>query len=70
MSNPTLEDRVTTLEKTVKGLVDAAKTGKQEKDWRSTIGMFKGDPVIAEIQEEGRKLREADRRAAKQGPEP
>jgi hypothetical protein len=66
MSHHTLEDRVATLEQTVKGLVDAAKTGKQEKDWRSSIGMFEGDPVIREIQEEGRKLREAERRAAKQ----
>jgi hypothetical protein len=65
MSHHTLEDRVATLEQTVQGLIDAAKTGKQEKDWRSTIGMFEGDPVMREIQEEGRKLREAERRAAK-----
>ncbi|MGO8744860.1 MAG: hypothetical protein ACLQNE_02615 [Thermoguttaceae bacterium] len=63
MSQRTLEDRLTTLEQTVKGLVDAARTGKQGKDWLSTIGMFEGDPVIGEIQEEGRKIREADRRA-------
>ncbi|MGA2065496.1 MAG: hypothetical protein ABSG86_11025 [Thermoguttaceae bacterium] len=62
-----IEDRVTTLEQTVKGLVDAARAGKQEKDWRSTIGIFEGDQVIGEIQEEGRKIREADRRAARQG---
>ena len=66
MSKRTLENRVTTLEETVKGLVDAARTGKQGKDWRNTIGLFEGDPVIGEIQEEGRKIREADRLAAGQ----
>ncbi len=66
MSQHTLEDRVATLEQTVKGLVDAARTGKQGRDWRSTVGMFEGDPVIAQIQEEGRKIREAERRAARE----
>ena len=66
MSQPTLEQRITSLEETVKGLVAAARTGNQEKDWQRTIGMFEGDSVIAEIQEEGRRLREAERRAAQQ----
>jgi len=70
MSQRTLEERITFLEETVKGLVAAVKTQKQDKDWRSTIGMFEGDPVIREIQEEGRKLREAERRAAKQDAPP
>ena len=69
MSQRTLEERITSLEETVKGLVAAARTGKQEKDWRSTIGMFEGDPVIGEIQEEGQRRREAERRAAKQDAE-
>jgi hypothetical protein len=69
MSQPTLEDRVATLEQTVKSLVDAARSGKQGNDWRSTIGMFAGDPLIVEIQEEGRKIREAERRAAKRDSE-
>src|SRR6516164_7382763 len=30
-------------------------------DWRSTIGMFAGDPVMKQIIEEGRRIREADR---------
>ncbi len=53
MSHHTLEDRVATLEQTVQGLVDAAKTGKQEKDWRSTVGMFEGDPVMARFRKKG-----------------
>jgi hypothetical protein len=66
MSQPTLEERVRSLEETVAGLIAVAKAGNGTKDWRSTIGMFEGDPVIREIQEEGRRLREAERRAAQQ----
>jgi len=66
MSQPTLEERVGSLEQTVAGLVAAATAVKQRKDWRSTVGMFEGDPVIREIQEEGRRLREAERRAAQE----
>ena len=70
MSPYTLEERVKTLEETVAGLVALASASKQERDWQSTVGMFEDDPVVAEIQEEGRKLREAERRAAQQGVEP
>jgi hypothetical protein len=66
MSQRTLEERVASLEETVAGLIAVPGVGRQKKDWRSTIGMFQGDPVIREIQEEGRRLREADRRAAQQ----
>ena len=66
MSGRTLEERITSLEQTVAGLVVVTGVGTQKGNWRSTIGMFKGDPVIQEIQEEGRKLREADRREAQE----
>jgi len=66
MSQRTLEERVSSLEETVAGLIAVASTDKRKKDWPSTIGMFEGDPVIREIQEEGRRLREADRRDAQQ----
>jgi hypothetical protein len=36
-----------------------------EKNWRSTIGMFADDPLMKEIDEEGRKIREADREQAR-----
>jgi hypothetical protein len=65
MAQNTLEERVRALEETVAAIV-ADRTAKPKKDWRSTIGMFKNDPVFAEIQEEGRKIREADRHAAGQ----
>jgi hypothetical protein len=66
MSQRTLEERISSLEATVAGLVAGATAGNEKKDWRSTIGMFEGDPVIAEIQAEGRRLREAERQAAHQ----
>jgi hypothetical protein len=34
-----------------------------EKDWRSTVGMFKDDPTFDEFIAECRAIREADRRA-------
>jgi hypothetical protein len=64
MSKPTLEERVTELERLVAQLM--AKTESNgpagSKDWRSTIGMFADDPFWDEVVEEGRKIREADRK--------
>jgi len=34
----------------------------RKKDWRRTIGMFDGDPIMQEIMAEGRRLHEEDRR--------
>ncbi|MEI8374391.1 MAG: hypothetical protein WCJ35_16325 [Planctomycetota bacterium] len=64
MVQNTLEERVSALEDTVAALVTGV--GSQKKDWKSTVAMFEGDAVIEEIQEEGRKIREAERRAARQ----
>jgi hypothetical protein len=67
MTQPTLDERVSALERTVAELLASRpNTGSDEKDWRSTIGMFDNDPVMKEIQDEGRKIREADRLAAQQ----
>jgi O-acetylhomoserine/O-acetylserine sulfhydrylase-like pyridoxal-dependent enzyme len=67
MTHRTLEERVDALEDAVTAL--ATVVGKQKKDWKCTVGMFEGDAVIAEIQEEGRKIREAERREERLGPE-
>ena len=64
MVQNTLEERVSALEDTVAALVTGV--GSQKKDWKSTVAMFEGDAVIEEIQEEGRKIREAERWAARQ----
>jgi hypothetical protein len=66
MSQPTLEERVTALEEAVAKLTSSLPGQKAppEYDWRSTIGMFANDPIMKEIDEEGRKIREEDRRRA------
>lgn len=67
MSNPTttLEERVDALEKQVAELMGRILAPPPTKDWRSTIGMFANDPIMKEIQEEGRKIREAEREEAR-----
>jgi hypothetical protein len=40
-------------------------TGRQGS-WRDTIGMFRGDPVFAQIIDAGRAIREAEREAARE----
>lgn len=60
----TLEQRVDTLEKQVADLMKRIMAPLPEKNWRSTIGMFANDPIMKEIDEEGRKIREAEREEA------
>ena len=64
MTQPTFEERLEALEKAVARLSDRSQPALAGKDWRSTVGMFANDPVVKEIQEEGRKIREAERRDA------
>ncbi|MBC8871656.1 MAG: hypothetical protein H8E44_19695 [Planctomycetes bacterium] len=63
MSQVTLEERVARLEKLfddwVHGQLDRREPGRD--DWMKTVGMFAGDPVMKEIIEEGRRVREQDR---------
>ena len=59
---PTIEERVIVLEKTVAQLLSGLAAARG--DFWSTFGMFEDDPTFAEIVEEGRKIREAERRAA------
>lgn len=64
MTQQTLEDRVSAIEKTLAQLLEQIKSVDKEKDWRSTVGMFAADPVMKQIQEEGEKIRKAERREA------
>ena len=58
----TVEERLAALEKMVGEIaLSLSQKNPPQKNWRSTIGMFAGDPVMKAIQEEGRKIREADR---------
>ncbi len=61
MTPQTLEDRMARVEKLVDELVQKAGSTESSKDWRRTVGMFDGDPVMKEIIEEGRRIRELDR---------
>jgi hypothetical protein len=54
----TLEERVAALEETVARLLSQADSAIANKDWRSTLGMFADDPIMKEIDEEGRRIRE------------
>lgn len=60
-----LEQRVDVLEKRVTEVLERTLAPAREKDWRSTLGMFTNDPVMREIDEEGRKIREAEREQAR-----
>lgn len=61
MPPQTLEDRMARVEKLVDELVQKSVSAEPPKDWRRTVGMFDGDPVMKEIIEEGRRIRELDR---------
>lgn len=63
MSQPTLDERVAVLEQEVARLTKLlpGETRPPEKDWRSTLGMFAGDPIMKEIIDEGQKIRQRDR---------
>ena len=63
MPHPTLDQRVTALEQEVARLskLIPGETLTPKKDWRSTLGMFADDPIMKEIIDEGRKVRELDR---------
>jgi hypothetical protein len=61
MAKPTLEERVTALEKQLADLKESLATAARPKDWRRTIGMFADDEFMREVFEEARKYREKDR---------
>lgn len=56
----TLEERVAALEETIAQLLSQSDSVVTKKDWRSTLGMFADDPIMKEIDEEGRRMREAE----------
>ncbi len=63
MSQATIEERVTRLEQLIDQLLQEKAAGTQpgRDDWQKTFGMFAGDPVMKEIIEAGRRIREEDR---------
>ena len=67
MSPATLEERVAQLERRLDELAQAkSASGSPPKDWRRTVGMFQGDPIMKEIIDEALRMREAERDAARE----
>jgi hypothetical protein len=64
-----LEERVSALEQQVAELAER-RSDSRLTDWRRSAGMFTGDELMKEIFEEGRKIREAERRQAHRGEAP
>jgi hypothetical protein len=62
MSRATLEERVTALEKKIDDLLDRRVGANREKDWRRTRGAFTGDDLMKQVFDEGRKIRESERK--------
>ncbi len=65
MSRPTLEERVAALERQVSSLLANPEGTGRAKDWRRTRGAFTGDDFMKQVFEEGRKVRNADRKRAR-----
>ena len=62
MSQGTVEQRLDRLEKLVEGVVNRLSSAEsRKKDWRRTIGMFDGDPVMGEIIDDALQAREQER---------
>lgn len=62
MTQNTIEERITRLERLMDQMLAKPPTTQPGRDdWRQTFGMFAGDPVMKEIIDAGRRIREEDR---------
>jgi len=62
MSQGTVEQRLDRLEQLVESVVKRLSSDEtRKKDWRRTIGMFDGDPVMREIIDEALRTRQQER---------
>jgi hypothetical protein len=64
MSRATLEERVAALERQVSALLANHVGTGRAKDWRRTRGAFTGDDLMKHVFEEGRNIRDAERKRA------
>ena len=64
MPRTTIEERVTALERHVGELLANHVATGRDKDWRRTRGAFSGDDFMQQVFEEGRKIRDAERKRA------
>ena len=65
MPEANIETRLNTLEQQVQGILAklSAANGSERssKDWRHSLGMFNDRPMMRQIDEEGRRIRQQDR---------
>lgn len=68
MTPQTLEARVARLEQQMDLLLSGRTDGPEPSpdDWKQTVGIFRGDPIVAEMIEGARQIREEDRRRARE----
>jgi hypothetical protein len=62
MTAASLEERVAALESQMADVLTGRKPLESNKDWRRTIGMFTGDEIMWEIDQNALAYREEDRR--------
>ncbi len=65
MARTSLAERVAALERQVSALLANHTEARPAKDWRRTRGAFTGDDLMKQVFEEGRKIREAERKRAR-----
>lgn len=66
MSELTLEALAKRVEALEKALAEQRAPKARKKDWRRTVGMFTGSEFMQQVDAEGRAIREADRKAARE----
>jgi hypothetical protein len=68
MVERTLEERVARLEQRMDDLAGSKATSFQvpAKDWRRTVGMFRGDPIMKQVIDGALRLREEERQLARE----
>jgi hypothetical protein len=64
MAQSTIEERVARLEQLMSQLLQRPSPELQpgRDDWRRTFGMFAGDPIMKEIIDAGKQIRDDERR--------
>lgn len=68
MQERTMEERVARLEQRLDELAGGRTRRPQSppKDWRHTVGIFCGDPIMKEVIDGALQLREEERRLARE----
>ena len=65
MSDSKLEQRIQTLERQMRDVLQSIQSSSSRvsvtKDWRNSLGMFDGHPLMRQIDEAGQTIRQQDR---------